>query len=100
VGEPGLRAGRHRHLAAVGGQDDRLGVLASEDLALADVVDDEQLAALALELGATVAGDAGVLVAGLGGEADDERTSVTVAPRATAACAMAMPCRPDERLPR
>ncbi len=43
----------------------------AEDLALADVVDHEQVAALAGELGARMLEHRAGVVAGLGGEADD-----------------------------
>ena len=56
-------------VGAVGGQDDRLVVGAAEHRSPADVVDDEQVAALAGELGAGEVEHVAGVVAGLGGEA-------------------------------
>src|SRR5690606_5592290 len=64
VGQRLLGAARHRSAAAPGGQDDRLVVVGAEGEAVADLVDDEQVAALAGELGP--AGRQHVV--GLGGE--------------------------------
>ena len=57
---------------AVGGQDHGLVVGGAEHRSPADVVDDEQVAALAGELGAGVVEHRAGLVAGLGGEADHD----------------------------
>ena len=54
---------------SVGGQDDRLVVGAAEDRSPADVVDDEEVAALAGQLGAPEVEHRAGGVAGLGGEA-------------------------------
>ena len=80
VGERGLRARRNGRAGAVGAEQDRLGVVAAEHLAGADVVDDQQVAALAGQLGPAVVEHVGLVVAGLGGEAHDHRASAA-APR-------------------
>src|SRR6478609_7312067 len=72
VGERGLGPARDLDGASVGGQDDRLVVGAAEDRSPADVVDDEEVAALAGQLGAPEVEHRAGGVAGLGGEAHDD----------------------------
>ena len=60
-----------RDLGAVGCQQPSVVVVHLERPALADGVDDEQIAALALQFGAGVEKHVAVGVAGLGGEPDD-----------------------------
>src|SRR3954452_4722156 len=79
-GDSGPDAGRDGVLApardlrggAIGGEHDRCVVGPAERLPGRDVVDHEQVAALAGQLGAAVGEDVGVGVTGLGGEADDQ----------------------------
>ena len=66
-----FRPERQGGLVAVGGEQPAGVVLGPEGLAVADGVDDEEVAALAGELGAAVVEDTAGLVAGLGGEPDD-----------------------------
>src|SRR3954453_6441361 len=81
-GDSGPEAGRDGVLApardprggAIGGQHDRFVVGPAERLPGRDVVDHEQVAALAGQLGAAVGEDVGVRVTGLGGETADQLT--------------------------
>ncbi len=73
VRQDALRATGYVDRGAVCAEDHRLVVGAAEDRSPADVVDDEQVAALAGQLGAGQVEDRPGRVAGLGGEADDHR---------------------------
>lgn len=59
-------------LASVGKQYGDIVVLLAEDFADADFVDDEYLAALALQLGTPIFQGAGPFVAGFGSKAHDD----------------------------
>ncbi len=72
VGQRGLRPQGYVDRVAVGGQDHRLVVGAAEHRPAADVVDHQQVATLAGELVAGEVEDRAGVVAGLGGEADDD----------------------------
>ena len=71
AGHQSLRTVLQRDLGAVGRQQPSVVVVHLERPVLADGVDDEQIAALALQFGAGVEQHVAVRVAGLGGEPDD-----------------------------
>src|ERR671912_555742 len=71
-GDGVLGAARHLGDGAVGAEDDDRVLRGAEDLASRDVVDDQQVAALAGELGTGMGQDVGVVVARLRREADDD----------------------------
>src|SRR3954447_14013700 len=79
VSQHGLGTPRHLGGRAVGAEDHGLVVRAAEHRSPADVVDDQQVAALARQLGAGQVENGGAPVAGLGREAHDDRTRVGAA---------------------